>query len=163
MSGNGKVFFGGMPIKPDVDRLLSVFSKITHGDVIKHEDVARVIGQPYKSNRYRGVVAAWINSVRTQTAMQIVGEFGVGFRVLTHDEASKRGDKYLKHIRRTAYKGSVLNDAVDTNQLSEQGKSQHQIRRRHLHLLADMAQTARREVSFSAPGAHKSLPRPQSR
>ena len=50
---------GGMPYKPDVEKLKSRFGIPDRGTLIEHELIASVIGLAWRSERYKGVLNSW--------------------------------------------------------------------------------------------------------
>lgn len=159
MSNNGRVFRGGVPIRPDVERLMKATGELRPGDLVPHSTIETAIGAARRSNRYNGVVASWRKRLFREKAIKLAPEGDDGFRVLTQEEANSVYINGIDKINRASYRVAVGFDSIDTTQLSEQGKQKHQIGRRHAYLLTDMARTARREIGNAAPSAVSALPR----
>jgi len=54
-----KLFQGGVPTDIDVQRLSEQYGVPDEGARIAYADVAKLIGSPHGSNRYRSVLSAW--------------------------------------------------------------------------------------------------------
>ncbi len=90
MSAN--VFLGGVPTQPDVDKLQVEFKIPTEGTLIGWDAMARVIGVPVKSHRFRTVVHAWRKWLYVKHNVFLGAEPGKGLVALPPDgriEAAK--------------------------------------------------------------------------
>jgi hypothetical protein len=81
-----KMFFGGVPVDPEVKLLRSHFGLPVHGQVIAHEDCEAVLGLDRKSSRYKTVIHAWRSSLKRSDNIEFIALPGEGFRVLFDDE-----------------------------------------------------------------------------
>jgi hypothetical protein len=81
-----KMFFGGVPVDPEVKMLRSHFGVPVHGQVIAHEDCETVLGLDRKSSRYKTVIHAWRSSLKRSDNIEFIALPGEGFRVLFDDE-----------------------------------------------------------------------------
>lgn len=153
------VFRGGVPIRPDVERIMKEHGELRHGDLVPHSMIENVIGVKRGSNRYQTVVASWRKRLFRELALQFSPEGDNGYRVMTPEQCNSAAVNDIGKVSRAAYRTAVRLDAIDTQRLSEQGKQTHQIARRHAYLLTDMARAAKREISLAAPPAVKALPR----
>ncbi len=122
-------FFGGIPTKPDVEKLMDHFS-VQEGDVIEHENIIAVIGVEPSSNRYRNVVNAWRKALLTQKNLLLVAIPSVGYKVLTPTERVAHGvDGFVKSGRRIR-KNAFLLGLVPDQELSgvDRAKKDHVVR-----------------------------------
>lgn len=126
---NTKLFFGGVPVAPDVSKLIEHFGITKPGDHIPHEQVETALGLDRKKNRYRTVTRAWCNALWEQYNVRQIVRHG-GFETLTPEKRMDYAEyQGIKGVRR-------LNQAVKevvTTPVSE--LSEHQ-QRRHTNLLA---------------------------
>jgi hypothetical protein len=55
----GKMFDGGLPTSPDVDKLIEKYGVPGDGFTVEYDELAELIEAPVGSNRFRGVIARW--------------------------------------------------------------------------------------------------------
>ena len=94
-----KVLNGGVTTQFDVKKLLEQFPT-NPGDLIEHDDIARVIGAPWKSSRYGAVVTAWKKALVRERNVDVEAVPGVGYRVLKDVERMKSaGGNFVRGAR----------------------------------------------------------------
>lgn len=54
-----KIYRKGLPISADVIAIQKKYPNLKPGDVITYSELEKIIGVPYKSNRFNTVVTAW--------------------------------------------------------------------------------------------------------
>ena len=121
------VFFGGIPTKPDVNRLHQELGKPDVGDLIQHETFERIIGKNRASSRYRTVIHAWKKDLFQRYNLDLEAVPGVGQKVLKGpervDASIRGGHQALRKIRKS---GVRCNAAPESELNSEQlRKKQH--------------------------------------
>ena len=150
-----KPFFGGIPTKPDVDRLLTL--EVSEGDIIRHETISQKIGVEYGTNRYRGVVGAWRKTLLQQKNLLLVSLPNVGYKALTPTERVSHGVrdfvKTSKKIRNNAY---LLNLVPEENLTQADQKKRDHIVRVSVSMLDTMNDT----MKTIEPRKPDPLPRP---
>lgn len=95
-----KMFFGGKPTKPDVDKLKAAFEPLKVGDQVLHEKVEQVLELPRTSTRYQTVFAKWRDGLSKPEINLILRpdrNGPGGFIVSTDAERIDDGAKGAKH------------------------------------------------------------------
>lgn len=129
MSNN--LFFGGVPTEPDVKKLLEAWPleqlNRDRGKVITHKEIARVIEEAVRSNRYRTVVTAWRKHLETNAdvSLRIVAERSVGYRVLHEHERTDHGLRDAKTATRGLKRAAVRVNMVDVTKLDDAQTKRH--------------------------------------
>lgn len=75
-------FFGGVPTKPDVDKLMAKWPDIAPGLIIPYTEIESTIGESVKSNRYLTVVDRWRKTLYRDRNLVLQPHKGVAFEVL---------------------------------------------------------------------------------
>jgi len=123
-----KMFFGGVPVAPDVKKLLDHFGIPTPG-FIAHEEVEPVLGVGRNQSRYRTVTRAWCDALWDKHNVRQIGCPG-GFKTLMPEERLDYGEyQRTKGVRRFE---QAVKEVVTTpvSELDDQQK------RRHTNLLS---------------------------
>lgn len=93
---NAKPFFNGVPTDPDVRKLMEHYGIPTPGTIIRHDEIETVIGSPWRSNRYRGVVEAWRRRLYRTLNVDTGAETGIGIKVLNNSDRIEASKGHLK-------------------------------------------------------------------
>jgi hypothetical protein len=72
----------GRPTEPDCRRLDEAFPTLEAGTVVRYEDIAQIIGEDRKSNRFAVVLSAWRKRLFRLRNVDFRAVAGVGLRVL---------------------------------------------------------------------------------
>lgn len=80
------LFLGGVPTKPDVDKLRKAFGVPAEGTVIKHEEVEALLGYPRTSCRFKTVLESWRRSLDREHNVIFGPQRGIGIVVLPPNE-----------------------------------------------------------------------------
>lgn len=156
-----ELYFGGVPVEPDVKKLLKVYPTLNVGDVIRHSEIEEHLGVKYRSSRYRTVTDAWRKRMFCDQNILLGAVSGVGFKVLSPDERLDRVSGRFRAASRQDVRAKVEHSAIDTDQCDEIGKKRHEIQGRFLDAALD---TRRRQYAeFKSRNrllqAGKALPR----
>lgn len=121
---DAKVYFGGLPTKPDVDKIMrSIKAEERRGGVVKHEEIEGLIKVERTENRYKTVCNAWRKKVFTAHGVKIVGDrpdvVGVGFAVLTNKEQIAEAERQYGKGRRRVGAGWKTAALVTEEDLEE--------------------------------------------
>lgn len=127
-TNKAKLFFGGVPTAPDVERIVKAIG-IPEPGLIPHSALEEIVGCGYRSARYRSVVSAWRTRLRKEHNIGTDAEPGEGIRVLTAKEWSERQSRQHRGAVRHAVR--VHNEAV----LVPVADLDDVTRRKHDHLL----------------------------
>lgn len=108
--GQVKPFFGGLPTGPDVKRIMDqVDAGSKRGEIVKHDEVEKIIKVSRDENRYKTVTNAWRRKVLSESGVKIVGDrpdvVGVGFAVLTNKEQIAEAERQYGKGRRRVRDG----------------------------------------------------------
>lgn len=81
-----KLFFGGVPVGPDVDLLERTFPDLKHEQVLTHDEIAAVIGCSRPSPRYWSVMKGWKDRLREDHNIEMSTVRSVGYQVMTNEQ-----------------------------------------------------------------------------
>jgi hypothetical protein len=141
----------GVPTEIDVKRLREAYPQLAVGQLIPYEDVARVIGAPYKTGRFRVVTEAWRKWLRRSENCAVKCVAGRGFMrmaELERSEVDRVG--WRKDQGRAARKVRDL-ARVDTLSFEERDRSSHDHARRVLQAHVEHTAGTVRELAPPAP------------
>jgi len=88
------VYFGGMPVEPDIRKLRARFGVPEPGQLITHEEIEVCLSVPYRrkipgetfapiNTRYRTITKRWCDELRAEASRDHEAVPGVGIRFLT--------------------------------------------------------------------------------
>lgn len=101
MKEKQSMYFGGVPVEPDVKLLLDHLGVPEAGTDISHEEVERALGISRTKNRYRTVTWAWRQRLQDDKNV-VVLQVPDGFHALTAverlGEAERQGRKGTRRI-----------------------------------------------------------------
>lgn len=134
----GKVYFGGIPTEPDVNKLMDKFpvNMLNPGFEITYEEVAKVIDEKIGSSRWRSVTNAWRNKMESKYNKYVScssrksdgGDetYGV-FVVLTEGGKVQLGGKKVKSAARAARKAVRVLTNVSYKALKDEEKRDYDL------------------------------------
>lgn len=144
-----KLFLGGVPTGPEVDRLMTGV-EIKPGTKVSYETVADITGVRVNESRFRSVTNAWRKRVFREKALEVKAEGGC-FVILTPDEALTNGissfHKVGRALGRTNVKVSVINEA----ELSNERAATKRLLQREIGMVSDAARRAAKEIAAPKP------------
>ena len=151
-----KPFFGGIPTKPDVDRLLTL--QVAEGDIISHETISQKVGVEHGTNRYRSVVDSWRKTLLEQKNLLLVSLPNIGYKVLTPTERVNHGVRDFVRIGKKIRKNAYLLNLVPEENLTQadQSKRDHIVR-----VSVSMLDTMNDTMKTIEPRKPDTLPRPR--
>lgn len=82
---SAKLFLGGVPTKPDVDRLRQVFGVPEVGNLIRYDAIEDAIGCKRQSDRFKTVVWAWRRAMKSEHRVIMAADPGKGLVRLDDD------------------------------------------------------------------------------
>lgn len=156
----GEIFRGGVPVAPDVNRLLEAFGTPTVGTLIEHERVAEILGLRPGSHRYHTVTERWMAQLWDERNVRVVCRRGIGFEVLT---ASGRLDQGVRQMRKAARRAEQAVKETVTVPEAELSAAERQRRDHLLHanvLLLQAAKDAQRQYAKALPKPSERMPLP---
>jgi len=158
MSGNRKIYFGGVPTDGELKLLLEAFDDLKEEAVITHDQITEVIGVEWKTDRYRTVTDRWKKTIFREQNIDIAAIPSVGFRVLTPDERVKYGIKDAGSAHRKLTRARTRTGRADTKRLSEQMllKQEHAMRL----FDAQLEDSRRNQKTIAIAEKIRPLPRP---
>lgn len=118
---NVSVFRGGIPTRPDVEKLMEEFptSTLTVGRVITYEEIAKVIGTPPRTSRFKTVTGVWRKEVE-QTVNIIMGTHkGQGLVVLSDSGKLGLASDKLASATKMAARATMVATRVEVKNLSD--------------------------------------------
>lgn len=146
---SGKLFLGGIPTRPDVQRLMEAF-KTEPGTVIDYADVEVILGITRDQARFRTVTDAWRAQLQREFARQTIAEGGT-FRVLTPEQQVSHGVKRMTMHGRAIRKTVIGTERIEVSKLTGDALRTHTLLRRHGAALFNAAKEACREIAVSKP------------
>lgn len=123
MSRKDAMYFGGVPTEPDIRLLRSTYPEadMKPGDRIGYKEVAKLIGSPPESSRFRGVTNRWRKLIETETGSLILGTIaGEAFVVLDEVQKIDLGHGKLRTAVRTTKRAYVITSRVDIKDLPQE-------------------------------------------
>lgn len=147
---------GGVPIGPDVKRLIEAFPDIEVDEIISDERIAVVIGEKYGTSRYQTVTRGWRDEVFDVRGYELVRDNG-GFRRISHWECSRRKTRSailgMRHTARAVERQARVN----TSDFDEVQLRTHTHTLRVLTAHVEHSRNTKKEIAPPAPP--KALPR----
>ena len=153
---SNEMFFGGVPVGPDVDILDRLYPALQHEQILTHDEMASAVGYSWRSSRYRTVLVAWRKQLFEERGIELQAVRAVGLRVMTSPErVDAHINKTLGGMRAIAKAGMRI-AAVPREELPEPAR----IRADNAQLaIAKMNLDMRRfRSTVSAPPATPSQP-----
>ena len=100
---SGKPLFGGVPLAPEVKKLLDVFGVPEPDALIPYERIEEVLGRKRDTHRFRSVIASWKRALnrehnRIMRAAQNEGYYALNApdRVAEVESQTRAGARHLK-------------------------------------------------------------------
>ncbi len=118
MAKKWKIGFGGVPTEADVRALLDTFGVPTEGASVTYEQIARVLHQPVRSNRWKTVTNAWRKRLFEEHNL-ILGAADGAFTALLPGERIERGAGKLRSGMRSVRRAGAIVQRTDRARLSE--------------------------------------------
>ena len=104
-----KLFFGGVPVGPDVAVLDQRYPELNHGDMLTHDELSEAIGYSWRSSRYRTVLTAWRHQLFKERGIELQAVRAAGMRVMTNTErVDSHIDKTIGGIKAIAKAGARI-------------------------------------------------------
>lgn len=126
-----KLYFGGIPTKVDVDKLIEEFKNYKEGDLIPYESIEETISEKRKSFRWASVVTAWRKRLYRENNMLLIAEANKGFLIANPEERITHCAGMVNQGKRKIFRGASIASATEANRLSEDGQK----KRDHLRML----------------------------
>jgi hypothetical protein len=117
-----KVFFSGVPTKPDVDKLLAKWPDINPGLVIEYSDIEKTIACNRKSHRYATVVTKWRKALYRDRNLVLEPLKGEAFEVLAPNGRIDYAHEQFKSGLRKTSKAAHIVSTTDQSQLDDSRK-----------------------------------------
>lgn len=157
---SSSVYFGGRPTGPDVDKLLKAFEDVKPGEVVRHEEIARVLDAKVGSTRYKTVQTRWRAALFDDRNQATVAEPGIGIRFLRENERAADAKRTAVHGTRKIRRAHSKASAIRLQDLeTEREKTAAVLTQRVLEGMAKGARDALKEFGKTFP--HVALPQRQ--
>ena len=108
----------GRPVEPQVRKLLDAVS-VKRGDLFKHTDLAKIIGEDEDSLRYRTVTTAWRHRILRDTGILLAAVPRVGYEALQAERQIKAGVGKMRSGVRGLRRGLIFVEAAPVAELPE--------------------------------------------
>ena len=118
-----KLFLGGVPTKPDVDKLREAFGVPKEGALISWDDIEKASGLKRRTHRFNTVVASWRRGLDREHNVVMGAEAGKGLICLPPNERVQTSAGKVRSGLRMVGRGARISMATDRSRLSEEGKA----------------------------------------
>ena len=118
-------YHGGVPTRPDVDKLVAKFGVPKDGDVIAYTDIEAELGYKRHTARWVAVIGSWKRRLYRESNVFFETVNGTGYRCAPGDTRISHSVRKVRHGMKRIVKGGEL--AAST---SDQGLSSDQQRSR---------------------------------
>ena len=130
-SNTNAPFFGGLPTKIDVDRLMEIFRRFVEGDIIPYPEIEAAIKEKRQSSRFRSVVVAWRKRLMKEENALLIAVPNDGYRIAPPAERMTFSAAQTFQGRKRIMRGAAVAAATDEGRLSPE----HKKLREHLQTL----------------------------
>ena len=104
----------GRPTGPQANTIFDHIKTMREGQVVSHQSLAKLINEPYGSNRYRSVLGAAFRRVHRELGVQMISERGEGYRYPQGFEQVRHGvGTIAKGVKRIVRGGKVVASVSD--------------------------------------------------
>ena len=104
--------------------LYETIQHLNYGDVISHNEISRVIKEPYNSNKYCSIVNRAKKEL-LKVGKQIESVRGQGYRILNPDDYIDNGAKKFKQGFNRIKKGTEMLQYAPVNKMTDEGRSRY--------------------------------------
>ena len=123
-----KLYFGGIPTEPDVNRLIDAFSvdDLKPGTQISYNETARIINQKVRTYRWKTVTTSWRKKLENDYNIILVCiPESQAFEVLTEPGKVKLSRSKLRSSVRLARRSIDVSGRVNLKALSDEERKAH--------------------------------------
>jgi hypothetical protein len=117
-----KLFFGGLPTKLEVDKLMELIDGKDEGFLAPWPEVESIIGSSRNTNRALTVIKAWKARAFRERNIALVSVPGSGYRIAAPDERVTVSASMVMAGKRRIVKAATLAATTDGNRLNEEGR-----------------------------------------
>lgn len=134
MAEKVKLFFGGLPTGPDVQRIRNVYpeNSLAPQQEISYAHIGEIIGSKYGTSRFISVTTSWRKFVEKEVNVIFGTDPGVAFVVLNEPEKVKLSERKLHSAAKFARRAYIISAMVNTKLLSDHEKA----RKTHAELVS---------------------------
>jgi hypothetical protein len=117
-------YFGGIPTKVDVERLIDEIGIPKEGDEIPYDRITQIIGVPRQSFRWGTVTSAWRKVLYQEHNLVTESVPGKAIKVLVPGERIRHSSTKYKNGMKTVYRAGDVAATTDISRLpSEQQRA----------------------------------------
>lgn len=156
-----QTFKGGIPYAIDVNRLKESFptTELVEGRIIKHEELEKIVQVARGTQRYYGVINAWLGHVKNSTGIVIIWEQRLGLKVLNPGEILEYAETITKQKIGQTARAIKTFGWVDRNRLDAVGQQRLDHQMRIASVMKEALTTAKKQLAVELSPV-KSLPKP---
>lgn len=118
MTDQSDLYFGGMPVEPDLDRLDEAYPEIKVGDYLPYDEIGVAIQAPYGSHRWKTVTSAWRSRLLVERRLVLRCDPGKGFVCMSDQEKIDAAPGVVTAIARKARRERVKVSTVQDARLT---------------------------------------------
>jgi hypothetical protein len=147
---SAKVFRGGVPTAPDVEKLLTVFRRLRVGDVVTHETMVDATEISPRSCRYRTVVAKARKVFSSETGgVVLAAVIGEGLVYPTGGAQLRHGAAEVRRGSRKIRRGCEVATGVADDRLDAPGRASRDYMVAKMVALSDAVKAESRKICMS--------------
>jgi hypothetical protein len=139
----------GRSCEPQVRLLMETLGTVLKpGDDVTHQQIAKVIGEPYPSNRYSTVVHKWIKRMRVDQRKDLESRSSVGYHVCLGDERIDSSKRDLVRAVRALKTGVLKAEIAPVEELTADGRRQRDYMLTRVATKVQMLSQDRKEIAL---------------
>lgn len=125
MTKNKLMYFGGLPTKIDVDKMVERFGVPAPGDKIAYEEIESLLMIQRGNGRWHSVTTAWRKKMWTEHNIVFEAIQNEGFLCLKSSERVGYSSRKIKSGRRLIMRGVKIIQATPDDELDDDMKRLH--------------------------------------
>lgn len=149
----------GKPTGHDRDLMMARFRQLQVNEVIEHRELASIIGEDPKADRYRTVLQVARKAFAEETGVELQAVIGVGLLYPTGDDQVKTGVKHMRYGVRKIYRSARTTANVTDERITD--KNVLALRDHTVQRMRYVAELARVEHRALMATVGKPTPQPQ--
>lgn len=153
-----KIYNGGVPYAPDLKRLTDAFGVPEPGTLVTYEEMRAALDREVEESRFRGLVAAWRNSLEREHNVLFDAVPNVGLQALDGTGRVRHVQSKFRRGARAIRKATIRAAATDRGSLSTE-EAQHLNKLEQLGTKTLMAMRVDAEIKNLIPALPVTTPR----
>lgn len=122
MKTDTKLFFGGVPTKPEVDALLEIVKVKAEGQILTKEEIEESMGCDTRSNRGGSIIGSLKRRALRELNVWLCAVPREGYRIADPAERMQSSAGLVAQGRRRIARAAVVAETTDAARLDEEGR-----------------------------------------